>query len=281
VRFSYKDQTIDLSCRALVMGILNVTPDSFSDGGRHAAVDTALAGALQMLQDGADIIDIGGESTRPGSAEISVEQELERVVPVICELRKSAPAAIISIDTSKGAVARAAMNAGADIINDISGFHRDPGMAEVAAKTNAGCVAMHMRGIPATMQQFTEYDDLIGEINHFFEETIQMLADAGVRHDRICLDPGIGFSKTVEQNLELIDRLDAFLVHDCPVLLGPSRKSFIGKTLGIEDPGERVWGTAAAVSAGILRGARILRVHDVKEMRQVTDLAMAIARFAG
>jgi dihydropteroate synthase len=199
-------------------------------------------------------------------------------VPIICELRKSAGNAIISIDTTKSGVAKAAMDAGADIINDISGFHRDPAMAAIAATTNAGCIAMHMRGIPATMQEFTDYRDLIGEINNYFTECVDSLAAAGVDRRRICLDPGIGFSKTVNQNLELINRLDAFLIHNCPVLLGPSRKSFIGKTLDIADPGERAWGTAAAIAAGILRGARILRVHDVKDMRQVTDLAMAIVQ---
>lgn len=274
--FSFSGQTLDLRSRVLVMGILNTTPDSFSDGGDHFAPTTAIANGLRMVKEGADILDIGGESTRPGAVPVSLTEELRRVIPVIRGLREKTKA-WISIDTVKSEVARAALDAGANIINDISGFHHDPEMVNVAAATDCGCIAMHMRGTPQTMQQFLDYTDLIAEMNTYFSATLRYLQDAGITADRICLDPGIGFSKNVEQNLVLIQRLNEFLVHGRPLLLGPSRKSFIGKVLRIDQPKQRLWGTAAAVASGIIQGARIVRVHDVAPMREVADLAAAIA----
>jgi dihydropteroate synthase len=260
-----------------LMGILNVTPDSFSDGGDHFDPDDAQRAGLQMIADGADILDIGGESTRPGAAAVSAEQEAARVVPVIERLREVSDIPI-SIDTTKASVARAAIAAGAGIINDISGFERDPAMIPLAAEFATECVVMHMRGTPQTMQQNLHYDDLIGEICAYFQARIEALRAAGVADSAIILDPGIGFAKSAAQNLELIHRLAEFAALGYPVLLGPSRKSFIGHTLGIDDPAERIWGTAASVAIGIANGVRIIRVHDVREMRQVCDLAAAIVR---
>ena len=275
MKFRTKSSAYDLSRRVLLMGILNVTPDSFSEGGIHYRYEDAVTAGLRMLEDGADIIDIGGESTRPGAEPVSVQEEVDRVIPVIQELSKQSDAAI-SIDTWKSKVAEEAVTAGASIINDISGFMRDPELKAVAAEAGVGCVAMHMRGTPQTMQDFTEYVDLIREIDDVFNDIMTTLVTAGVAEDAIVLDPGIGFSKTVEQNLQLVKHLDELQGHGRPILLGPSRKSFIGKTLGIDDPGDRVWGTAAAVAYGIAKGARIIRVHDVPEMRQVIDMASAM-----
>ena len=235
--FQAKDLRFDLNRRVLLMGILNVTPDSFSEQGLNFDPARALAAALAMAAAGADIIDVGGESTRPGAAPVA---------------------------------------AGAQIINDISGFRHDQELVRVAAATGAGCVVMHMRGTPQTMQQFTEYRDLVGEIDAYFRDALAALRAAGIPAERVCLDPGLGFSKTAAQNLTLINRLDAFAGHGRPLLVGPSRKSFIGKVLNLDEPQDRVWGTAAAVASAVLRGARLVRVHDVAPMRQVCDLALAI-----
>lgn len=273
--FQAKDLRFNLSRRVLLMGILNVTPDSFSERGLNFDPERALAAGLAMAAAGADIIDVGGESTRPGAAPVSAEEEARRVVPVIQALRARHEVPI-SVDTSKAAVAAAALAAGAQIVNDVSGFRQDPELIRVAAANGAGCVVMHMRGTPQTMQQFTEYQDLVGEINAYFRDTLAALQAAGIPAERVCLDPGLGFSKTAAQNLTLINRLDAFAGHGRPLLVGPSRKSFIGKVLDLEDPLERSWGTAAAVASAVLRGARLVRVHDVAPMRQVCDLALAI-----
>ncbi len=274
--FRTKNQHFELERRVLVMGILNVTPDSFSEEGLNYDAGAAVAAGLAMEAAGAEILDIGGESTRPGAEPVAESEELRRVIPVIEELHQRTDVAL-SIDTSKAGVARKALAGGAEIVNDISGLHHDPEMAGVVGESGAGCVLMHMRGTPQNMQQFTVYRDLFGEINDYFRDTIELALVAGVKEEQICLDPGIGFSKTAGQCLELINHLDLFAGHGRPLLLGPSRKSFIGKTLGLEDPKQRLWGTAAAVAAAILRGARIIRVHDVAEMRQVCDLALAIA----
>lgn len=258
-----------------LMAILNVTPDSFSDGGLHFDPADAIRAGLQMVGQGADILDIGGESTRPGAPVVSADEEASRVVPVIAGLREVCDIPI-SIDTTKASVARAAIDAGAGIINDISGFERDPNMISLAAESAADCVVMHMRGTPQTMQQHLDYDDLVGDIRNYFASRIAALRAAGVADSAIILDPGIGFAKSAEQNLVLIQRLAEFADLGFPILLGPSRKSFIGRTLGIDDPNERVWGTAASVAIGIANGATIIRVHDVPEMRQVCDLAKAI-----
>ena len=273
--FRFRNTTWLLGREPIVMGILNVTPDSFSDGGDNFGTDTAVAHGLEMERAGARILDVGGESTRPGSAAVSAEAECDRVVPVIAALCRhvSVP---VSVDTSKAEVARAAIEAGAAIVNDVSGLRRDPGMIEVLKESDAGCVVMHMRGTPATMQQFTSYEDLLGEICQYFEDTLTTVSQAGVDPERIMLDPGIGFSKTAEQNLELIAHVARFRALGRPVLLGPSRKSFIGTLLPETAPKQRIWGTAAAVACGMLAGADAVRVHDVDEMRQVATVAAAI-----
>ncbi|MFT5128090.1 MAG: dihydropteroate synthase, partial [Rhodothermales bacterium] len=246
------------------------------DGGTHFNPDDALRAGLQMIADGADILDVGGESTRPGAPRVSADEECSRVVPVISRLSEASDTTL-SIDTTKASVARAAIAAGASIINDISGFERDPAMIPFAAESASDCVVMHMRGTPQTMQQNLHYNDLVGEIRAYFQSRIDALRTAGVADSAIILDPGIGFAKSAEQNLILIQRLAEFADLGFPILLGPSRKSFIGRILGIEDPAERIWGTAASVAIGIANGASIIRVHDVREMRQVCDLAAAIS----
>jgi dihydropteroate synthase len=260
--------------RPLIMGILNVTPDSFSDGDLYSDQERAIDHALQMVADGADIIDIGGESTRPGAATVSAEDELKRVMPVITALAGRTPCPI-SIDTWKSPVARAAMEAGAEIINDISGFSFDPLMASVAASTGAGVVLMHTRGKPQTMQHEVVYADLVGEVIHSLRQSLAMAGDAGVETERIAVDPGIGFGKLAAHNLEILRRLSEFTSLGLPLLAGTSRKSFIGKVLG-RGADQRSYGTAATVALAVQGGADILRVHDVREMRDVADMAHAI-----
>lgn len=260
--------------RPLIMGILNVTPDSFSDGNRYFDPQQAVDRALEMVAEGADIIDIGGESTRPGAAEVPPEEERNRVVPVITALtaQSSCP---VSVDTWKSSVAREALDAGAAIVNDISGFTFDPAMAGIVAASGAGAVLMHTRGTPRTMQQDTAYDDLIGEISASLRGLIDSAVEAGVARKRIAVDPGIGFAKDRAGNIEILRRLDEFHGLGLPLLVGTSRKSFIGSTLG-RDTGDRLHGTAATVALAVDRGARILRVHDVRAMRDVADMAAAI-----
>ena len=262
--------------RPLIMGILNVTPDSFSDGSRYLDPQRAVDRALAMFDEGADIVDIGGESTRPGAAEVSAEEEQRRVVPVIAAL-SAATSRPVSIDTWKGSVAQTAMDAGAAIINDISGFTFDPAMAGVAAATGAGAVLMHTRGTPRTMQQDTAYGDLIGEVAASLQSMVESAVTAGVARERIAIDPGIGFAKDAAGNLEILRRLDEFAGFGLPLLVGTSRKSFIGRTLD-RDTDDRLMGTAATVALAVERGARILRVHDVREMRDVADMAAAVIR---
>ncbi len=272
--FECNDRKINFDNKTLVMAILNVTPDSFSEDGKNFALEHAITEVKSMIAAGVDIVDIGGESTRPGADPVDIATELERVIPVITKIREFSDITI-SIDTWKSEVAEAAMKAGADIINDISGFNRDPELKHVAARTNAGCIAMHMRGTPLTMQnqEFLQYNSFIKDICDYFHTCILNLTSVGVSKNNIMLDPGIGFSKTVEQNFELIKELQAFGKIGCPILLGPSRKSFIGKALNIENPNERVWGTAAAVSCGIMNGANVVRVHDYKQMIEVAKIA--------
>ncbi len=273
-----RERVFDLKQRVLVMGIVNVTPDSFSEHDNpRFDPDVAIAHALTLAEEGADVVDIGGESTRPGADPVTPEEELRRVIPVVRGIRARSDIAI-SIDTYKARIAREALAAGANIVNDISGFRRDPDMAPVAAAAHAGCVVMHMRGTPQTMQRMTDYPDLIGELIEYFRASLDLLGGSGIGEEYIAFDPGIGFSKTVDQNLQLIRDLHRLSVLDRPLLLGPSRKSFIGKTLGIDNPSDRLWGTAAAVACGVMAGAGIVRVHDVAAMRQVTDMASAIAR---
>lgn len=266
---------LDLGSRTLVMGVVNVTPDSFSNPGEHFEPDAAIEAALAMEADGADIVDVGGESTRPGSQPIGVEEELERVMPVIEGLagRLEIP---ISSDTRRAQVARRAIDGGARIINDVTSFG-DGAMVELASSTDVGCVLMHMLGEPATMQENPAYEDVMGEIAAFLKARSGRLVEAGVERERIVLDPGIGFGKTLEHNLEIFNRLGELSALGFPVLVGPSRKRFIGAILGTEVD-ERLEGTTAAVAYAIVRGARIVRVHDVKAMVRVARMTDALLR---
>jgi len=257
--------------RTLVMGILNVTPDSFSDGGRWTDPDRAVERAVTMLQEGADIIDVGGESTRPGHTPVSAEEELRRLLPVVRALRQAVPHMVISVDTYKASVARAALEAGANIINDIWGLSRDPDMARVAAEFQAPVVVMHN-------QEGTSYQDLMGDIIRFLERSIETAAAAGLPRELVIVDPGFGFGKTTAQNLRVVNELSALQVLDAPILLGPSRKRAIGEVLGGLPVDERLEGTAATVAIGIARGADIIRVHDVKAMKRVAMMTDALVR---
>lgn len=260
--------------RTLVMGVLNVTPDSFSDGGQHADPESAAAWARQMVADGADIIDVGGESTRPGAEPVPAEEELRRILPVIRRIHDTCPVPI-SVDTYKASVAAAAVEAGARIINDIGGLTLDPGIADVAARTGAFLVVMHIRGTPQTMQQNIQYGDVVAEIIAFLRRQLQAAEDAGVPRERLIADPGIGFGKTAQHNLEILRRLAEFSVLGVPILVGTSRKGFIGQVLGLPVD-QRLEGTAATVAAAILNGAAIVRVHDVAPMVRVARMTDAI-----
>lgn len=267
--------TLDLS-HTHVMGIINVTPDSFSDGGRFSQTETAVEHGLKLVAEGADILDIGGESTRPGAAPVCLDEELARVIPVIERLR-AATAVPISIDTTKAEVARQAAQAGAEIINDITALQGDPAMPAIAAASGAGVVLMHMLGTPQTMQVNPEYQDVVTEVRDYLGERMLAAKAAGIAAERIVLDPGIGFGKTIAHNLEIFRRMGEFMTLGRPILVGPSRKAFIGKILGGLPPGERVEGTAAAVTAAILAGARVVRVHDVGAIARVARVADALA----
>jgi dihydropteroate synthase len=261
--------------RPLVMGILNVTPDSFSDGNRFFSLQAAVERALELERGGADIIDIGGESTRPNAPAVDLAEELSRVIPVIEALagRLQVP---ISVDTYKAGVARAACAAGAEIVNDVSGLRFDPAMAQVVAEADAGLVVMHTRGTPDQMQSDTTYLDLIAEVKQYLLDSLALASHAGIPAARIAIDPGVGFGKSVAGNLELIRRLSEFQSLGRPILVGPSRKSFIGAVLGDRER-DRTFGTAAAVAACVLNGASIVRVHDVAAMRDVALMARALA----
>jgi dihydropteroate synthase len=268
--------------RTYLMGILNVTPDSFSDGGEFDTVERAIAQARHLVNHGADILDIGGQSTRPGATEVSLEEELARVIPVIEAIRRDDDERLsqitLSVDTTQAAVARLAVRAGADIVNDISGGTYDRAMLSTVADLGVPIILMHIRGTPETMQQMTEYHDLIGEIHEFLRHQISDAIAVGVQPSQIAIDPGIGFAKTYTQNLDILRSLEAFRDLECPILVGPSRKSFIGWLLDQPDPKKRVWGTAAACCAAIAGGADILRVHDGAEMYDVCRVADAIWR---
>ncbi|MEN6439369.1 MAG: dihydropteroate synthase [Syntrophobacter sp.] len=265
---------IELGRRTLIMGILNVTPDSFSDGGQFAEHETAIGHAFELISDGADILDIGGESTRPGSDPVSEEAELNRVIPVIRAIRERSDI-LISIDTCKSGVARQALAAGADIINDVSSLRFDPELADVAAQTGAPVILMHMLGIPRTMQKNPVYSSLISEMIAFLEERIGFAVSKGIDRGQIVIDPGIGFGKTVDHNLAIIRDLDAFACIGRPLLLALSRKRFIGSVLDRLE-GERELGTAIANSIGIAAGAHIVRVHDVAFQREAVTMADAV-----
>jgi len=260
------------------MGILNVTPDSFSDGGLYFDKEKAIAHGRQMMEEGADLIDIGGESTRPGSKPIPLEEEIRRVLPVIEGLAKQGGVPL-SIDTCRSAVAKRAIDVGAEMINDISGLHGDPALAQVAAKEKVPIILMHIRGTPETMQKDVHYESLFSEILLFLEESIEKAESAGVDPNQIVIDPGIGFGKTLEHNLLLVKHLPEFRVLGKPILLGTSRKSFIGKILN-EEVDQRLEGTLSTIAIGVLKGAHIIRCHDVLPAKKVMAVADAI-RLAG
>jgi len=274
-----RSRTLRLGEHTLVMGVLNVTPDSFSDGGKFLDVKRAVQHALAMQRDGADVIDIGAESTRPGSLEISTAEELRRLLPVLEALRGKLKIPI-SVDTQKAAVAEIALGAGAEIINDISGLRSDPRLAEVAAKHGASLILMHMRGTPRTMQRGPFARDVLKDVASGLRKSIATARKHGVPRSRIVIDPGIGFGKSYTQNYELLAKLPELAKLGYPLMVGTSRKGFLGATLakhGKPAPAEeRIWGTAATVAASILNGAHIVRVHDVAEMSQVARVADAL-----
>lgn len=273
---------LDLGPRACIMGILNVTPDSFSDGGKFNSLETALDQGRRLVKAGAHILDIGGESTRPFSAPVSDQEELDRVIPVIQALSREIDIPI-SIDTVKSSVAEAALEAGASIINDIFAFEKDPAMADLVARKKVPVVLMHMKGTPATMQVNPDYDDLLSEITDYLRARAQFAMEKGIAREKIILDPGIGFGKTVEHNLVLINHLQKIIDLGFPVLMGPSRKSFIQNILSKRrqkpigpDHVSTEYGTLAAVAASILNGAHIVRVHDVEKILSFTHILDAI-----
>ncbi|GAB4242781.1 MAG: dihydropteroate synthase [Acidobacteriota bacterium] len=273
--FRARGKALELGERTRLMGILNVTPDSFSDGGRFVERDRAVEHGLRLVAEGAEILDIGGESTRPGSSPVPAEVELARVVPVIEALRPHTDA-LLSVDTYKAEVARAALEAGADIVNDVSGFRFDPAMPEVVERYEAGVVLMHMRGTPADMHTLPPAPDIVAEVRQGLQVAVRQADGAGIPRDRILLDPGLGFGKNAEENLVLLRRLPRLMEFDMPWLVGPSRKRFIGHVL--EKPvEERLWGTAAVCAFCAWQGVHVLRVHDVGPIRQVVDMIDALA----
>ena len=275
MKLFFRQFSLDFSQKTHVMGILNITPDSFTDGGLFFRRDSAIEHGLRMVEEGADIIDVGGESTRPGSEPVEYEEEVRRIIPVIDALAKRIKVPI-SIDTYKADVAKRALDAGASIINDISGLRFDPGMPKVAAECRVPIVLMHIKGTPKNMQVNPEYEALIPEIVDYLRISIKLAIDSGVREEMIIVDPGIGFGKTFEHNLEILRNLHEFTLLEKPLLVGPSRKAFIGKILGNASSSERMEGTAAAVAISIMNGANIVRVHDVEEMGRVARVADAI-----
>ncbi|MGD8699638.1 MAG: dihydropteroate synthase [Gemmatimonadales bacterium] len=266
-------RVIDLS-RPVLVGVLNITPDSFSDGGLYYDAGAAIEHLERLQREGADVIDVGGESTRPGSLPVDEAEEIRRVLPVV-EAASEYVDAAISIDTTKASVARAALEAGAEIVNDISGLRFDTEIGSLAAESGAGLVLMHIRGKPRTMQRDIHYDDLIEDVRAELQHSVDQALETGCQAGQLVVDPGIGFGKTAEQNLVLIDQLERIVRLGYPVLVGPSRKSFIGKTLGLEVE-DRLEATLAACVVALLRGARIFRVHDVTAARRALDMAEAI-----
>lgn len=260
----------------LVMGILNVTPDSFSDGGRHLGLEAAVQQAERMLAEGADILDVGGESTRPGSEPVAAGEQLHRVLPVIDAVRSRWPDCCLSVDTTRAAVAEAALDAGVDLVNDVSAGRDDAGMFNLVAARGAPIVLMHMQGTPRTMQDSPFYEDVVGEVLDFFRERIAAARAAGIPDGHIVLDPGIGFGKRKQDNLDLLAHLDRFAAQGFPVLLGASRKRFMGAICRETEPTALIPATVATTALGVMAGARIFRVHDVRENRQAADIAAAV-----
>ncbi|MEQ1655470.1 MAG: dihydropteroate synthase [Nitrospira sp.] len=269
-----KGRPIPIRDRPLMMGIVNVTPDSFSDGGCYVTVDQAVERAMALVAHGADILDLGAESTRPGATPVGEQEEMDRLLPVLYEVMKRT-AVPISVDTMKSRVAREALDAGASIINDVTALRFDPDMAAVVAQSGAGVVMMHMQGMPMTMQESPRYDSVVNDVSRFFVERIAAAERAGIAKSQIVLDPGFGFGKLLLHNLELLNHLSSFDQLGCPVLVGVSRKAFLGKILDrpVQD---REWGTAAAVALAVDRGASIIRVHDVASMKDVVMVAAAV-----
>ena len=276
MEFQAGNQAIGLEERPLLMGIVNVTPDSFSDGGCYFDCEAAVAHAIRLVEEGADLLDIGAESTRPGAVPIDTTEELRRLIPVVTRVAK-AVSVPISVDTSKACVAKAAIEAGAAIVNDVTALRGDPAMVDVVTQAEAGLVLMHMKGSPQTMQEVQQYRDVVEEVAAFLSERAQHAIERGIARNRIILDPGIGFGKVLVQNLDLLAHLPRFTQLGYPLLVGPSRKSFIGQLTG-QPVQDRVWGTAAVVALAVEQGAQILRVHDVAAMRDVVQVASAIVR---
>ena len=274
LRVHIGQQWIDFSLRTYVMGVVNVTPDSFSDGGRYYSTESAVEHGLAMAEQGADIIDIGGESTRPGAGAVSTQEEIDRVVPVIEQIKRHS-SVIVSVDTYKSKTAKYAVQAGAGIINDISGLNFDADMARTAAELSVPVIAMHIKGTPKDMQKNPVYTDLIHEIMEYLRNSIEKAVAAGIPKENVIIDPGIGFGKSVADNYYIINRLQEFASLGRPLLIGVSRKSFIGKLVNVPAR-ERLPGSAAAASAAILNGANIIRVHDVPEMKQAAAVADAV-----
>ena len=275
VRWRLRTRALDTGDHSLIMGILNVTPDSFSDGGDYPDAAAAIAHGEKMTAAGADIIDVGGESTRPGAEPVSAGDEIDRVVPVVAAL--AARGIVVSVDTSKPAVAEAALAAGAEVINDVTAFGA-PGMAGVAAAAGAGVVLMHMRGTPRTMQEDPRYDDVVAQVRDYLVGRAAAAADAGIDPDRICLDPGIGFGKTAAHNLLLLRRLGELVETGYPILAGTSRKSFLGALFPGSAPADRDIATAATVALGVAHGAAVFRVHNVPAAVAAARTADAIVR---
>jgi dihydropteroate synthase len=270
------DHVLEWGTRTFVMGIINTTPDSFSGDGLAGSVEAAVAQAERMIREGADILDVGGESTRPGAEPVPEDEELRRTAPVVAAMsRLGVP---VSIDTRRAAVADAALSAGASLINDVTALSEEPDMVSVALRHEAGICLMHMRGEPRTMQDAPEYDDVVRGVADYLRQRAEVLADAGIPYQRMLVDPGIGFGKTLDHNLDLMNNLDVIRERcKLPVLVGPSRKSFIGRVLDLPVE-QRIFGTAAAVAVAVARGADVVRVHDVAEIAQTARLADAIVR---
>jgi dihydropteroate synthase len=272
-----RDRTLTLGERTLVMGIVNVTPDSFSDGGMFLGTDDAVRHGARLVDEGADVLDVGGESTRPGADPVDLEEELRRVIPVIEGLTKARPEVPVSVDTRKPEVARAALEAGARVVNDVTAG-RDGAMLEAVADTDAGIVLMHMLGEPQTMQDDPRYDDVAAEVNEFLRERIEAAVFAGIAEERVCVDPGIGFGKNVEHNLALLRSVSALRLLGAAVMVGASRKRFIGVLTGADDPADRLEGSLAAAVLAASLGADVVRVHDVAPTVRALRVADAIVR---
>jgi len=277
-RWRVAGRELELGRRTLVMGVVNVTPDSFSDGGRFLTFDHAVAHAMQLLDQGADIVDVGGESTRPGKkAPVTAEEEIRRVVPVIESIKRERPQAVVSVDTYKAAVAKVACKAGAEIVNDVSGFEWDPAMASMCAELDCGVVLMHMRGLPETWRSLEKLEDPVTLVKHELGLSVQKAQEAGIARERIVIDPGFGFGKNFEENYPLLEGLDRLAELGFPVMAGTSRKSFVGRASGSEGPAaDRMAGSLAAMVISIMKGVHIVRVHDVKESVEAARVCDAV-----